>query len=308
MARQIKDPGLGSKYQQGERRLLNKDGTFNVKKIGIPGNIRDTYQHLVKMKWGRFFLITLVIIFLINLVFAGLYAMVGVEGLTGDLEGGFWQNLSQCFYFSFQTFTTVGYGHIAPVGKLVNFISIIESTTGLMVFAVITGLLYGRFSKPSMRLLFSKNALIAPYKEGWALMFRIVNLRKSILLEMKASVALTIHTEEQNENKRNYFRLNLEIDQIEFFPATWTLVHPITEDSPFYKMDLTQLNHQDLEIIIQLKGFDDTFSQHVHSRSSYIGKEIVVGGKFEPTIEIDDEGEIIIPLDRFHDFRSVPYP
>ncbi len=91
----------------------------------------------------------------------------------GDHEGDLWQNLSEAFFFSFQTFTTVDYGHIAPIGKITSFIAAIESATGLMVFAIITGLLYGRFSKPSMRLLFSDHAIIAPYQDGWALMFRL---------------------------------------------------------------------------------------------------------------------------------------
>ena len=202
----------------------------------------------------------------------------------------------------------MGYGLIAPVGKLANVISIIESTTGLMVFAIITGLLYGRFSKPSMRLLFSKNALISPYKNGWALMFRVINLRQSILLEMNANVALTMHKKENNQNVRKYYRLKLEIDRIEFFPASWTLVHPINEDSPFHDMDLQNLNSQDVEIIIQLKGFDDTFSQHVHSRSSYLQNEIIVGGKFNPAFEINEMGEIIVPIHKFHDFEQVDYP
>ena len=241
MAKQIQDPGLGSKYRPGEKRLMNKDGTFNVHKIGVPGNIRDTYQTLIKMTWTKFFVITFVFIVLLNILFAITYVFIGVEDLVGDQEGDLWQNLSEAFFFSFQTFTTVGYGHISPIGKLMNFVAAIESATGLMVFAIITGLLYGRFSRPSMRLLFSDNAIIAPYKDGWGLMFRVVNLRKSTLLEIGASVALTIHIKEGGENKRKYYRLNLEIDKIEFFPATWTIVHSLDEKSPLNTLDLNNL-------------------------------------------------------------------
>jgi inward rectifier potassium channel len=176
-----------------------------------------------------------------------------------------------------------------------------------MVFAIITGLLYGRFSRASMRLLFSNNALIAPYKDGWGLMFRVVNLRKSTLLEIGASVALTIIIREGDENKRKYFRLNLEIDKIEYFPASWTIVHPLDDKSPFNKLDLNKIDKEDLEIIIQLKAFDDTFSQHVHSRYSYQGKEIIVGAKFKPASRIDEAGDLIIPLDEFHDYELVNY-
>lgn len=308
MAKQIQDPGLGSKYSPGEKRLMNKDGTFNVHKIGAPGNIRDTYQNLIKMTWAKFFALTFLFIVTVNLLFALTYVAVGVEELAGDTEGDFWQNLTESFFFSFQTFTTVGYGHISPIGKLTNFIAAIESATGLMVFAIITGLLYGRFSRPSMRLLFSNNAIIAPYKEGWGLMFRVVNLRNSTLLEIGASVSLTIHIKDGNENKRKYFRLDLEIDKIEFFPATWTIVHPINEKSSFSSLDLSNLKKEDLEIVIQLNAYDDTFSQYVHSRYSYQGTEIIVGAKFRPASQVSDNGNLIIPLDEFHDYDLVSYP
>ena len=138
-------------------------------------------------------------------------------------------------------------------------------------------------------------------------MFRIVNLRKSTLLEISANVALTIIIKEGDEHKRKYFRLNLEIDKIEYFPATWTIVHPLNDKSPFNKLDLNKIDKEDLEIIIQLKAFDDTFSQHVHSRYSYQGKEIIVGAKFKPASRIDEAGDLIIPLDEFHDYELVNY-
>lgn len=308
MAKPIQDPGLGSKFRPGEKRLMNKDGSFNVHKIGAPGNIRDAYQSLIIMSWAKFFALTIVFIFSLNLLFAFMYQFIGLEELVGDKEGDFWQNLSEAFFFSFQTFTTVGYGHISPVGKLTNFIAVIESATGLMVFAIITGLLYGRFSKPSTRLLFSNNAIIAPYKDGWALMFRVVNLRKNTLLEIEASVALTILEKNRDEEKRKYYRLDLEISKVEFFPATWTLVHPINEKSPFKNIELSNLSKEDFEVIIQMKAFDDTFSQHVHSRYSYQQNEVIVGAKFKPASHIDENGDLVIPIDEFHDYNELNYP
>ena len=307
VAQQITDPGLGSKYKEGSKRLMNQDGSFNVIKDGAPGNIRDFYQDLIKMTWARFLTLSFLFIFTLNLLFALVYVGLGMENLVGDKEGDFWQNLTESFYFSFQTFTTVGYGHISPVGKFVNLVAVIEAATGLMVFAVITGLLYGRFSKPSIRLLYSKNAIIAPYQDGWALMFRVVNLRKSLLLESSANVALTIHVNENGEQKRKYYRMNLEIPRIEFFASSWTLVHKIDEESPFQALDLANIHQEDLEIIIQIKAYDDTFAQNVHSRFSYQNNEIIVGAKFKPATKTDEEGNVVIPLDEFHDFEKVPF-
>ena len=305
---EIKDPGLGSKFQEGSKRLLNKDGSFNVIKEGIPNNLKDTYQTLIAMSWAKFLLLSLASIFAINLVFALIYVGIGVEHLDGDKEGSFMQNLSEAFFFSFQTFTTVGYGHISPIGKLINFVAVFEASTGLMVFAIITGLLYGRFSRPSIRLLYSENALISPYKEGWGFMFRIVNLRKNLLLETSAMVALSLKIREGNETKRRYFRLDLEIDRIDFFAANWTLVHPIDKDSPFNQLDLNNIKAEDLEIIVQIKAYDNSFGQHVHSRNSYTQNELVVGAKFKPATRIDEEGNVVLPVEEFHDHELVPFP
>jgi inward rectifier potassium channel len=305
---EIQDPGLGSKYQEGSKRLMNKDGSFNVIKQGIPGNLRDTYQTLIAMSWTKFLLISLAFIFGLNLVFALIYVGIGVEDLAGDKEGSFWQNLSEAFFFSFQTFTTVGYGRISPVGKLLNFVAVFEASTGLMVFAIITGLLYGRFSRPSIRLLYSDKALIAPYKDGWGFMFRIVNLRKNLLLDTGATVAMTVHHKEGNESKRRYFRLDLEISRIDYFAANWTLVHQIDKNSPFNQLDLNNLRSSEFEIIIQIKAFDNSFGQHVHSRNSYTQDEIVVGAKFKPATRVDKEGNVILPIEEFHDYELVAYP
>ncbi len=301
----MKDPGLGSKYRPGEKRLVNPDGSFNIHKLGTPSNLRDTYQWLVKLSWSRFLALTFVIIFGLNLLFALAYVAIGVEQLQGNRPGTFWHNLGEAFFFSFQTFTTVGYGHIAPFGKVANFIAVIELYVGLMVMAIITGLLYGRFAKPSLRLLFSKNAVIAPYKNGKALMFRTVNLRKSDLLEVSASVSLTMHAKDHGEEKRKYYRLKLEIDRIEFFPGTWTLVHPIDDNSPLSRINLGNIAEEDLEIIIQLKAFDDTFSQHVHARYSYLGSEILVDHEFAPASYVDEQGNLIIEVQKIHATQPV---
>lgn len=307
MASQINDPGLGSKYDGQTKRLINHDGTFNIKKIGINSNIRDTYHTLINMTWTRFLTLALLAIFSINIGFALTYVGIGVEHLSGDIEGDTLDNILQAFYFSFQTFTTVGYGQIVPIGMFINLVAFLESTTGLMVFAIITGLLYGRFSKASMRILYSNKALIAPYKDGWAFMFRVTNMRKSMLTELSASVSISMVEKVNGEKVRRYYFLPLEIKFIQFFPASWTIVHPIDAESELAKIDLTSLNKLDAEFIIQLKGFDQTFSQSVHSHYSYIGNEVVVGAKFKPAYSYDEDGTMILPIDQFHEYEEVKY-
>ena len=307
MATQINDPGLGSKYGGKTKRLINQDGTFNIRKIGINSNIRDNFHLLINMSWARFLSLALIGIFIINIAFALVYVMIGVEQLSGDIEGDTLDNILQAFYFSFQTFTTVGYGQIVPIGKFINLVAFLESTTGLMVFAIITGLLYGRFSKASMRILYSSKSLIAPHKDGWAFMFRVTNMRKSMLTELSASLSISIVEKVKEEKVRRYYLLPLEIKFIQFFPASWTIVHYIDQKSELAKIDLSKLNDLDAEFIVQLKGFDQTFSQTVHSHYSYICSEVVVGGKFKPAYSYDEDGTMILPIDQFHEYELVEY-
>lgn len=307
MAQQLKDPGLGSKYEGKTKRLINHDGSFNIRKVGIGSNIRDTYHSLIHMSWSKFLFLALLSIFSINIAFALIYVAIGVEHLSGDIEGDTLDNILQAFYFSFQTFTTVGYGQIVPIGMFINLVAFLESTTGLMVFAIITGLLYGRFSKASMRILYSNKALIAPYKEGWAFMFRVTNMRKSMLTELNANVSISIVESENGIKVRRYYRLPLEIKYIEFFPASWTIVHPIDETSELNKFNLNELKKIEAEFIIQLKGFDQTFSQSVNSHYSYICNEVVVGAKFKPAYAYAEDGTMVLPIDQFHDYEEVKY-
>jgi inward rectifier potassium channel len=302
------DPGFGTKYQQNAKRIINKDGTFNVIRKGVGISSRNIYQDLIKISWMRFFFATMLLIFSLNTIFSLIYMGIGMEDIDGEITGqGFFHNFSQAFYFSFQTFTTVGYGRISPIGDLSSFVAAIEAMVGLMCFALVTGLLYGRFSRPNISLEYSEKALIAPYKKGWALMFRIANRRQSLLMNMKASVSLTFQEDVNGEMVRKYFVLNLERDNILFFPLSWTIVHPIDEKSPFYEIDLNTISDYDLEIMIQIEGFDETFGNVVHSRYSYHSREIEVGAKYMPAYHTDKEGNVVLDVKDLHVFENVPF-
>ena len=158
------DLGLGFKYEGNEKRNVNKDGTFNVEKIGSVGGVRDLYQHLITISWGKFLLVLLLTYTVLNALFALIYFSIGPESLKGiNISDGF-RGFMSCFYFSAQTFTTVGYGVISPQGLLTNFVASFEAMLGLLSFALATGLLFGRFSKPNAKFAFSDNILLSPYK------------------------------------------------------------------------------------------------------------------------------------------------
>jgi inward rectifier potassium channel len=304
MQKQTIDPGLGEKYFQKTKRIINTDGSFNVIKVGTGFNYRDIYQYLINISWTKFFLIVLSVYISLNFLFAFLYYFIGVEDIAGIATNSL-NNFLDAFFFSAQTLTTVGYGGMSPKGLLVNVISAFEAMSGLMCFALITGLLYGRFSRPSARILFSENAVIAPYRGITGLQFRIANQRRNTLMEIEARVLLVLIEKDGNQYNRKYFDLKLERNSVYFFPLTWTIVHPINEESPFYGKSEAEIKLFEPEILILIKGFDDTFSQVVHSRYSYTAGEIIWNAKFIRAFNNEENGDIIFKIEDIHKFEMV---
>jgi len=202
----------------------------------------------------------------------------------------------------------VGYGSISPKGTAANILAALEALSGLMGFAIATGLLYGRFSKPTAKIGFSQTMLIAPYQEGTSLQFRVVNQRANILMELEAKVLLMTVEGATGQPTRKYQPLNLERSSVYFFPLTWTVVHPIDPESPLYGKTAEDLALLQAEVLILIKGFDDTFSQTVHTRYSYRYDEIVWGARFTPAFRIDDDGDMVLDVDRVGALARVGEP
>ena len=281
------DLGFGTKGNVS--RGLNKDGSFNTKKKNVPFLERMSFYHsLVSMSWTKFFFLILTGFFLVNILFAFIYLQIGVEHLTGVDGRTTFEKFSEAFFFSTQTLTTLGYGRVAPIGIAASTIAAIESTMGLLSFALATGLLYGRFSKPSAKIKYSYHAVIAPYRDMNGFMFRVVNPLDNQLIEIEVSVTLSI--KKSDSALRDFFTLELERSKVNFLPSTWTIVHPINSSSPLYGISEKQLLEKDAEFIVLMKAFDETFSQTVYSRSSYKANEVKWGEKFAYVIEQDGKG------------------
>lgn len=298
------DPGFGEKYFSETKRLINKNGSFNIIKKGAGFTPRDIYQFLINISWPKFFAIILLGYLVVNSVFALLYYISGTSHVSGAHMDNFYDSYSDLFFFSVQTFTTVGYGGMIPKGLLTNLIVTLEAITGLMAFALATGLLYGRFSRPSSRILYSRNALITQYKGGYSFQFRIANKRRNTLMEMEAKVMAAFVEKTDGEKVKRYYDMNLERSYIYFFPLSWTIVHPIDDESPLSGKTDDDLKTLEAEVLILIKGFDDTFSQVVHSRYSYRYDEIIRGAKFRRAFFIDNDGNIIIDLNAIHDIDN----
>ncbi len=277
--KKFNDLGLGTKNDIGGYRALNKDGSFNVKKTNIPFFERLNFFHsLITMPWSRFFGLVLLAYFMVNITFASIYTLIGVENLTGMESTTTFNDFIEAFFFSAQTITTLGYGRVAPLGHLANSVAAIESMLGLLGFALATGMLYGRFSRPSAKIRYSTHAVIAPYQDINGFMFRVVNPQNNELLEVEVQVNLAM--QRKNSELRDFYSLELERPKVAFMPYMWTIVHPISEASPLYGLTEKEVLEKDAEFIISMKAFDESSSQTVYSRSSYKANEIHWGQKF----------------------------
>jgi len=292
------DPGLTQQYTGILRRSINKDGTFNVFRQG--GSWRDFHPYLIllEMRWGPFLLCVLAGYALMSTLFGLAYFALGPGHLRGADSPTEWGRFLNDLFFSSHTLTTVGYGNISPQSTAANAITALEAITGIMGIALGTGLLFGRFSRPSARISFSERMLVAPYGDGASVQFRLLNLRPNVLMELEASIVLMTVEGPPGSMRRRFEKLKLERDTINFLAVTWTVVHPIDASSPLSGKSKEDLERLQAEFVILVKGFDDTFSQIVHARYSYRYDEVTWNAKFQPAFEIDPAGNMVLRVDR----------
>ena len=291
---ELNDLGFGTQITS-RHRLINKDGSFNITRKGK--NVISPYQTLVEMSWLKFIWVFVIFLISINFFFACLYVAIGVDALDGISSSSFFEDIGNAFFFSIETFTTVGYGTISPNGFPAHFVSSLDAFAGLMSFALATGLFFARFSKPKAEILFSKKAIIAPYQGITSFQFRIANLRKNKLINLEAQVVLTFLEEDSSgKSKRRFKALKLERYKVFLFPLNWTIVHPIEKDSPLYGKSAADVNKMHTEFLILVKGYDETFAQEVHSNSSYTWDEIEWNAKFKMMYHNDKEKGMVLEL------------
>jgi inward rectifier potassium channel len=292
------DPGITEQALGPLRRIINKDGQFNVRRRGTTWRDFHPYLHLVNLSWPTFLAAVFLGYLATNILFAAVYFALGPGQLAGDDAATAGGRFLNNFFFSAHTLSTVGYGNIAPKTTAANVVAAFESLLGVLGFAVATGLLFGRVSRPSAKIGFSPNMLISPYQDGSSLQFRLVNRRTNSLMELEARLMLMTVELRDGRPHRTYQMLALERSQVLFFPLTWTVVHPISQESPLWGKTPDDLARLQAEVLILIKGYDDTFNQTVLSRYSYRHDEILWDRRFAPAFFVDGEGDLVLELKR----------
>jgi inward rectifier potassium channel len=298
------DTGFGTQVVNEGTRLVRSDGNFNVKKIGQSFGARaNIFHRLITMPWWKLSIVVFTFYFLTNILFATIYVLVGIEHLQGIDNGTKIQNFWEAFFFSSQTLTTLGYGRIAPVGLGANIVSSIEALVGLLAFSITTGLLYGRFSRPVPMILYSDKAMIAPYLDIQGLMIKMANEKSNQLINVEATLIYSRNELKNGIITRQYYPLELERKYVKYFSLSWTIVHPITEKSPLFDQTPESLHASNSELLLSVDGINDTFSDHINSRRSYLYDEIIFGQKFANIISSQND-QYVLDLSKINSLQE----
>jgi len=276
------------------------DGSLNIVRLGERfWEALTPYQHLLGASWPVFWLSVLMGYAAVNLIFASLYVWAGPDAISGGEPGAPWHN---AIFFSVQTIATIGYGQMTPKSTLANVLVAVEALLGLMGFALATGILFARFSRPTAHILRSARMLVAPYKDIRALMFRIANGRRSQLIDIKATVTLS----RVEDGRRKFYQFALERPSVVLLPTQWVIVHRIDESSPLWGLDEAAILSSDPEVFVMISATEESFSQTVHSRYSYADREIVYGAKFADIFGATPDGVVTVDLSRLSEYDRVP--
>jgi inward rectifier potassium channel len=302
------DTGFGINAANYGGRFINRDGTFNLRKEGMPFlNRFSIYHSMLTMPRWKFIGLILLVYLSVNLLYAFVYLIVGIDQLQGVVAAGNWGKFKEAFFFSTETFTTVGYGRVNPVGDGANVVAAIEAMSGFLSFALATGLIFGRFSRPRSFLVFSDFALISPYQGKTALMFRFAPYKDNhTLTDVQIRVNIGLKVQMDGSAEYRYYDLNLERNKVESLPMNWTVVHPIDDKSPFLGFTPEDMIASDVELYVLIRGFDDVYSNFVQQRTSYTYQEIKFNGKFVPMYRESQDGKTtILELHKLNSYEEV---
>jgi inward rectifier potassium channel len=273
-----------------------QDGLFSVQGLDKwYSNWQEPYHLMLTLPWMGFIAIVSLLYLALNIGFAGLYLLGGDCIVNGN--GSF----QDAFFFSVQTLAGIGYGVLSPKTTYANYIVVIESIAGLFAIALLTGLSFARFSRPTAKVMFSKFAVVMPQNNLPTLMLRTANQRRNQILE--AQVTLSLSRDEvtpEGHHIRRFYELQVSRSHNPAFSLPWTLMHPITEQSPLYGFSAQSLAESQSQIIVSLSGIDETVYQNVHARHTYGANSIILNHQLVDIIHVIDDRNRYVDLTSFH--------
>ena len=289
--------------RRSPRRIRVRYGQFEFVKLNAKKfDLRDTYHLILTLSWPGFAAVIFGIYFLINLIFAALY-MLRPHAIAEMSPGSF----SDAFFFSVETLATVGYGHMYPETLYGHLIAMLEIMTGMFGLAVITGLIFVRFSRPTARIQFSKVAVISPFDGIPNLMIRVANLRHQAMVEPEfRMIALRSTITAEGEEMRRFRSLKLDFDRLIAFPTVLTVRHQIDETSPLFGLTPKDFQQQDIRIFASIVGVDTVIVAPVQSFGIYNWEQIEWNRRFVEIYEQNEEGEWTVDYGRIDETEGVP--
>jgi inward rectifier potassium channel len=276
--------------------LVNRDGQINISRIGAPPRWKDPYHFLLTLNWWQFIGLMLLIFVGINSLFALLY-LLQPNAIANAKPGDF----GDAFFFSVQTMGTIGYGVMSPQTLYAHSLVTVETFVGMLGVAIVTGLMFARFARPTARVLFSDVAIIQLYHGHPTLMFRMANQRQNQIIEAQLRASLLVdQTSPEGYFMRRFYDLPLVRSQSQFFSLTWIAMHTIDDDSPLVNLSLADLEAVNGLILVSLVGLDETFSQTVHARHVYSPQDLQWDMHFVDVLMLDEAGQRYLDYRRFH--------
>jgi len=286
----------------GAPRIVQRERSDQVVAMGLrAGWMKDLYHYLLVLPWSAFIAGFFLVYLGLNLIFAALY-LLG-DGAVANARPGMF---ADAFFFSVETLSTIGYGQMSPATFYGNAVMTVEAATGVMLIAVAAGLMFARFSRPTARVVFSKVAVVGPFNGVPTLSLRLANERRNQILE--AQVSLTLVRDEQTGEGdwiRRFYDLNLARQRSPIFAMTFTVMHPIDANSPLRNATPSSLAAEGAEVVVTVTGIDETTSQMIHARTSYLADEICWNRRFADVFTQTQDGRLAIDYRRFHDTAAL---